>query len=434
MRLAKTFWALLLAGALCLGAALPVAAAGISHFDQFQSAAHWTDNNPKGDQVVLSPAAVENFNRQVVAASPSVVDLVNYPATVQGEVVKSMMGDYAVLEDDLYRAGLLVSDNYKNILRGLTNVDKVPETVQVRYGLCVRKANLRALPTGEGLFYAPGDMDFDVLQQTVLDPMEPVAVLHDSANLHFYFVQAANYCGWLSRQDVAFVDHSTWLQYLQPEKFLVVTDRELFLKTGAEQVRYQQGARLPIKEETEGVYKLNAPTRGKDGRLEWEQVQILKSNPRVHLGYLPYTANNIIRAAYKWYGAPYGWGGLKNSVDCSSLVYNIYRVVGVRLPRDADQQELTAGQRHQMAEGLGEAGRIGIINRLQPGSPLFMNGHAVIYLGSSSGIPYCIHSLGSCYEGGERLRVMQVVVSDLSLSRASGVSFLNALTSAVEYK
>ncbi len=434
MTAAKKLLRVLLAAVFCLGWALTCLGKEADLFDKFPRPEKWTENNAKGEQVILDAGAVAAFARQVTEVSPSVADLKAYPAAVDGEAVRALVSDYSVLADDLYRAGLLVSENYKNILRKLTNAGNVPATVKVRYALCVRKANLRALPTGEGLFYAPGDVDFDVLQQTVLDPMEPVIVLHDSSTLNFYFVRAANYCGWLSRLDLAFTDRNTWLQYVEPEKFLVVTDRELFLKTGAEQVRYQQGAKLPVKEETNGVYKLNAPVRGKNGQIAWEPVQILKSNPKVHLGYLPYTTNNIIRAAYKWYGAPYGWGGMKNSVDCSSLIYNVYRTVGIRLPRDADQQETTAGRHYELAAAAGEAARLAIINRLQPGSPLFMNGHAVLYLGSVDGIPYCIHSLGSCYEGGKRLRVMQVVVSDLSLERANGSSFLNALTGAVEYK
>ena len=57
----------------------------------------------------------------------------------------------------------LVSDNYKNILRSQTNAAAIPAEVTVRYGVTVRRANLRNLPTGEGLFFYASDRNFDAL-------------------------------------------------------------------------------------------------------------------------------------------------------------------------------------------------------------------------------------------------------------------------------
>ena len=77
----------------------------------------------------------------------------------------------------------------------------------------------------------------------MLDPGEPVAVLHTSANGYFYYVQAVNYSGWVSKYNVAMTDKNTWSSFVKPQKFLVVTDAEYNLKTDGEQVLYQQGAR-----------------------------------------------------------------------------------------------------------------------------------------------------------------------------------------------
>ena len=417
-------------GMLWTGAA---AAAGITQYDKFITADYWTANSPQGEQLVLDAAGVQALNKKIMASSRSVVDLAAYPQNISGDSVKSKLMDYQVLEDDLYRLGLAVSDNYKNILRAETNAGAVPAKVKARYALTVRKANLRHLPTGEGLFYSPEDTDFDVLQETVLYPMQPVVVLHASARGNFYYVQSENYCGWLSKLDMAFTDRSVWLRYVRPEKFLVVTAREMFIKTGAEQVRYQQGARLPYTELKGGAYRISAPVRQTTGSAGWEPVLVAKNNPAVHDGYLPYTGNNILRSAFKWHGAPYGWGGMKNSVDCSSLLYNAYRTVGVILPRNADEQEEAAGTLHDF-DGLSAAGRLAKVKALRPGTPLFMEGHVVLYTGTSNDTPYVLHSLGSYYSGGSRQRVMQVVTSDLTLGRADGKSFLEDITRAVEYK
>ena len=148
---------------------------------------------------------------------------------------------------------------------------------------------------------------------------------------------------------------------------------------------------------------------------------------------MPYTTNNIIRSAFKFYGMPYGWGGLKESVDCSSLILNAYRTVGIYLPRNTDQQANTAGITKQLL-GLDNTKKSELIKGLVPGAALYMDGHGLMYLGQINGTPYCIHALGSHFINGSQRREMQVVVSDLTLKRSSGNSFLEDLYAAKEFK
>ena len=136
-------------------------------------------------------------------------------------------------------------------------------------------------------------------------------------------------------------------------------------------------------------------------------------------------------------GDVYGWGGLDNSVDCSSFVQNIYKTFGINLPRNADQQELSL-QRHYY-NAVTDSLKNADINKLTKGSLLFMDGHVMLYLGSINNEPYIIHALGSysIRQGDgtmKKIPVQKVVVSDLQLQRYSGKTFLTALTSGAEIK
>lgn len=407
-------------------------AAGITNYAKLITPDYWTAQNKNGDNLILDAQGVAEFNARVRAASPTVPDLLQYPATISGDNLKTRVMNYQILEDDLYLHGNKVSENYKDILRKQTNVGAIPETVNVRYAVTVRRSALRNLPTGEGLFYYAADRDFDALQETALDPAEPLIVLHQSENNFFYYVQSVNYSGWISTYNIAFTDKKTWQEYASPDKFLVVTGSNLSLKTGSEQVIYQQGARLPLTDIDAATYTVTAPIRKKDGSLSQMDLLVPKT-AAVNVGYLPYTANNIIRAAFKFHNMPYGWGGLKNSVDCSSLIFNAYRTVGIILPRNADEQEITAGSKttftDQNASQLNS-----VITQLTPGAGLYMDGHALIYIGQINGLPYAIHSLGSYFTQGQRRQAMKVVVSDLTLQRSSGNSFLEELITAIEFK
>ena len=412
---------------------LAVAASGITTYPALVSPAYWLKQNQEGDKLVLDDKGIDSFNTKIRTVSRTVFDLSAYPTTVSGDSLKTRIMNYAVLEDDLYLNGNKVSDNYKNILRSQTNIKAIPATVTVRYAVTTTRAPIRNLPTGQGLFYYAADKEFDVLQETSLDPGEPVAILHQSANGYFYYVQSYNYSGWISRFNVGLTDKRTWLQYAKPKEFLVVTDAKYVLHLGKNELLYQQGARINLVKEEPALYTVEVPVRQPNGNLSKSRLQVPKVSKAVHKGYLPYTSNNIVNSAFKFYGMPYGWGGLKDSVDCSALVLNAYRTVGIYLPRNTDEQANTAGIRN-LLEGLDNAQRLSVIRDLQPGACLYMDGHVVMYIGQINGAPYSIHALGSHYVKGVRQREMQVVVSDLTLQRSSGNSFLADLQTAVEFK
>lgn len=49
--------------------------------------------------------------------------------------------------------------------------------------------------------------------------------------------------------------------------------------------------------------------------------------------------NMLVKIATKYLGAPYLWGGRSPfGIDCSGLTQNLYKMIGVNLPRDASQQ------------------------------------------------------------------------------------------------
>jgi gamma-D-glutamyl-L-lysine dipeptidyl-peptidase len=101
-------------------------------------------------------------------------------------------------------------------------------------------------------------------------------------------------------------------------------------------------------------------------------------------------ANSIISTAKQLVGVPYLWGGMTNhGVDCSGFTHTVFKVNGIKLHRDADQQYANDGVSVE-------------INKIMPGDLVFFStykpgpSHEGIYVGdgkfihssSSQGVGY----------------------------------------------
>ena len=264
-------------------------------------------------------------------------------------------------------------------------------------------------------------------------PPEPVLVLHYNEKRNFIYVQMRNYRGWLPAKGVALTDRDTWLKYVCPDKFAIITGKLLLLNADKAQLAFQMGSRIP----TEGK-NLLLPQRDANGNLKIVKSYAIYGDA-LHAGYLPYTTNNLIKQAFKFLGNPYGWGGLQDSVDCSSFVADVYRTVGVELPRNADEQEEAYTGNAMNLSAYDGNEKLKTLNNLPTGSALFMPNHVMLYLGSIKDRPYIIHALGSYgakSASGEYVRVpvMKVVVSDVFLMNRSGKTFLDKFTTAQSFR
>lgn len=71
-------------------------------------------------------------------------------------------------------------------------------------------------------------------------------------------------------------------------------------------------------------------------------VSLDDANESADLPHRPPTADDLIATARAFLGTPYLWGGTSgHGIDCSGLVQQVYRLNGVGLDRDADQQALS---------------------------------------------------------------------------------------------
>jgi hypothetical protein len=70
---------------------------------------------------------------------------------------------------------------------------------------------------------------------------------------------------------------------------------------------------------------------------------LLPANSDSSDDYLPLTRANLIRQAFKFLGERYGWGHSYDARDCSGFVSEVYRSMGVQLPRNTRDQAVSPG-------------------------------------------------------------------------------------------
>lgn len=409
-----------LTGALCLSASVALAAAAMPGTPTaLNSPSAWTTS--QGNTVLATPERIKAMNAQMDKAifGDSIQDL---GATISGDKLTAYVNAFG-MDEDQYVQGAPLSHSFAQQLVSDAKAN-IQSTNTVKYGVVVDRVDLRSFPTLQRAFDSASDHEFDNWQETAVDPSTPVRVYHTNPQGNFIFVRTPHYRGWVPRNKVAITDAKTWQTYANPASPAVVTGKLLSFKAGTDTQLYQMGTAIPTKDGS-----LLLPTRDHKGYL---QIVPVKANygADLHQGYLPYTTNNTIQMAFKHLGAPYGWGGMHNSVDCSAFVQDVYKTMGIQLPRNGDEQAQSFPGKSFY--GMNHQQKLDYIKTAAPGSLLFTPYHVMMLLGNKNGTPYMIHSLASygvnTGDGVVKNRIMQVVVSKVDLMAGSGTPLVDQMT------
>ncbi len=403
----------------------------------------WIDKLPDPDQVIMNGAEIASFNRDIIRALPELeYDLTDYPAFLNKERLTGLVTMRPFPEEDRYSGGRLADRAYYQDIKEQMNLLGIAENNEVAYGVTVRRTNIRTFPTSDESLSEPDDKEFDLFQETAAGPAEPLLILHRSLDGSWCFVQIYNYCGWMPAADIAVAkDKESWLSYVDPAAYLVVTGNRLGLDFLP--VELTMGTKVPLAGGWEAAevgpgqannYAVLLPERDPDGEM-LTQTFLIPGGADVSVGYLPYTRANIIRQAFKILGERYGWGGMFNARDCSAFVMDVYKSFGLMLPRNGDEQERSAGVTVSF-EDLSTSQRYELLDTLLPGASLHTSTHELLYLGKHEGLYYVIHDITSYGDINRpnadgtlgKAVLNRVAVTDLSLPRRNSMLFIDSLT------
>ena len=435
----KKFFTLI--GAILMLITATAQAAGIAIQDNRATADYWTGKNKNGEAVFVSTDDLDRLNLQIrQKGANTLVDLSKYPEKVYTQWMKNKIsatmasGHFDKAEvPKLFKNGTALTEFSYTQAQKNAGVDALPAVSEVRYALTTNRANLRLLPEDAAWFQSADDKHYDQLQATALDPCEPLAVLIESQDKQFVFVESRYYAGWIKPSELAFIEKATWSKYVEPKNYLTVLASRKTIPSG--KAYYQMGGKVLLRAadlQKDGTWAITMPTVDANGTIV-EQAYNIPNDNAVVKGVLACSENNLIRQAFRFLGEDYGWGGLNKGVDCSSFVQNVYRSVGIELPRDTEKQEKVMARSISL-KGMTHAQRLDIVKKAKPGSLLFAPGHVMLYLGNDeNGEPLVIHSISSYFtlSDGQIAKhyVRKVLVSDLHFVGADKNEMLDRLTS-----
>jgi len=111
-------------------------------------------------------------------------------------------------------------------------------------------------------------------------------------------------------------------------------------------------------------------------------------------GYLPVTRADLLRQAFKLLGERYGWGHQFNARDCSGLVSEVYRSMGLLLQHSSALQGTSSAFRHRLFTAKDtHAERVRALQAAGIGDLVVVPGHVMMIVGHVDGAPYVIQDV-----------------------------------------
>ena len=386
----------------------------------------WLQRVEQPHALVMTPDEIADFNARSYRLQDEMVYLHELPEAYSAAELTAKIDSISGLPSypRHYADGRQATDEELAAYRNASNFAAIAERNPVRFGLVVQRTPMRTFPTLDKLYSEDLDTDIDRFQETGVFPGMPLAILHTSSDGEWYLAQSFHYLAWIQAKHVALGPREEVLAFAEKEPFAVVTEAKVHTNytpsmPAVSEVQLDMSTRLPLlsAEQTGhnvhgqnpfASYTVEMPIRDANGELAFTPALIPRHND-VNVGYLPYTEANVITQAFKFLGERYGWGHDYNARDCTGFVLEVYRTMGIEMPRNSSQQGYGEyGQNVVYDENSSNEEKLARLDNAHVGDLIYLPGHVVMYLGKLNGEHYVIHDVhglsytdsnGEYYEG-----------------------------------
>ena len=407
-------------------------------WQEMQDPDFWIALSDDAQSIRMTKEEIVAYNSSIALLyDTDVENLAAWPETLNKAKLLKLLNNYGPTPDGgYYTPDGAITFAQQAAMGENRNATAVADENPVRYAFVTSNTILRTFPSDIPLYDSPSAWEYDKAAETAFKIWEPVLILHTSTDGQWYLARAYDYLGWLPVTDVALCDRQQWTQLcdeLQNQR-LTVTAARLALDGSFHHPQLdgtvlKMGTRLPLVDYkvadnavADNCYIVRFPLRAEDGTLEVVSARIPRQED-VCEGELPYTTETVLRQAFKLLGHRYGWGGTADGWDCSSICQDVFRTMGLDLPRNSGSQRRIPGNidtSKMTAEEKTEA-----LSGLLPGAMLEMPGHQTMYIGRFDGQDFVIHATHGVYNPqGKLYEANSVIVSSVQAHRSNGKTLL----------
>ncbi len=406
---------------------------------EMQSADFWIAlcQDPQAVRMTAEEIAAYNSSLALIKGT-NIKNLEAWPESLSRLELLLELNYYDAVPGDWYYAGARpITPAQQDEIRDNRNEASVLDSNPVRYGFITENLILRRYPSALPLYESSNDVEYDQAAETALKIWEPVVVLHTSADGQWLLVRSYDYLGWVQVHQVALCKRALWentMADIRDSRLTVLAPRlaldGAFYNPGQQSVVLKMGTILPLEKQSNGAdnacdencWIVQLPGRDENGKLELIRARIPK-NEDVIRGSLPFTSENLLRQVFKLLGHRYGWGGLAEGWDCSSICQDVYRTFGLMIPRNSSNQLQLPNA--ISVKNLSAEEKQSALEELLPGAMPELPGHQTMYIGTYEGDAYVIHSTFGVYDGQGRLfQANSVIVSSVKAYRSNGQTLL----------
>ncbi len=413
------------------------------------TADYWINRTPEADVLLLDRQSIAAMNARLLTDNPSMQPMARIPQSFSGDQLRKRIKQLGHLPDERFdNRGRPLSNRARRQFQRALALDRLSANVLPRWALVTERSSLRSLPTLERLTNKPADHDLDRLQESTLFPGDAVAVVHTSRDRNWHFVIGERYAAWVTASSLAFADREVVLDFQHQEPALVIHGakaRTVFDPTRQRSDVIDMGVRLPWQKDWPldtpvsgqlplAHYVVSWPSRDRSGQLSLRPTLIPMTEP-AGPAHLPYQRSMVLRQGFRFLGERYGWGHDFEGRDCSGFVSEVYRSVGIQLPRNTrDQAASRTFQRRELPTTWTRAQRLEHLRELGPGDLLYLPGHVMMLVGSVDGEPWVLHDAHTVRVAGTKgelrsLPLNGVVVTPLTpLLTETGEALIDRLT------
>jgi len=260
----------------------------------------------------------------------------------------------------------------------------------LRKAITVKNSNLRVFPTISKLFYNPkkaGEgFPFDYNQNSGIKINSPILISHFSKDRAWVYVFSAFANGWLSVNDIAYVDKKIIEFFENDNYYIAIRDMFPIYKKGIFVEYIKLGTLFPIKNNKAIIIGRDTNNQGFIRALEIEDIYIEKKPLDLNKKNISLIGNQLINE-------PYGWGELLNHRDCSAFTKDFVAPFGIFLNRNSYGQTFDGKYTNISTLSNKEKKEYILKNAIPFLSLVYLKGHIMLYIGEENSEPIFFHNV-----------------------------------------